>query len=288
MIEHGGSEEEARQALGLIQTMDLDAGPVPEKPLPLVTTGAVGGEEIAGYDDGLDTLDGGDIEVGLLKVRQPTTQDADQCEEGFLFIADDPGGGADRRTVTLLRVDKTRRLMLPKNSDAAEGLIDRVEQFTGVEVPDNVEAVICRSDDRVSPVSYEGGTPALSADCAGCPMGKWRRVRGKNVQDCNEGFRLLLWDWETDRPVTMHAYKSAMRGVKAMLTVLRVATRKHNLPACNFSMDVSTRKHSREDGVYYTPQFSKPELADETVAELLRGTAQSLAKARVKYVEEVD
>ncbi len=208
---------------------------------------------------GLERLAKGDLRLPQLKLKQPSTPYAARVPEGSWFLTTDEEGHALSRGLVLLEARKERALLLPlfAGEEAVQAACERIEQETGVEVPEGWEGPVCYSRDRVRPVEQEA-IPTLAAACASCPMVRWRTVEGRRVQDCRDSYRLLFWDMAADLPCVLFARGAAMRPARELLTHLQVACHKADLPACAFVIGLSARRVEGVNGPYYVPLFSRP------------------------------
>ncbi|MBL4846133.1 MAG: hypothetical protein JKY65_11450 [Planctomycetes bacterium] len=207
---------------------------------------------------GLEEFGADDVRIPQIKIKQAQTKNADGVPDGTWFLTSDLEGASDTREVVFLEMRKERSLLLPYGGgDAADAAIHRIHQQTGVEVPQTWEGPVCFSRDRVSPTEQEG-IDLISQHCKGCPMSRWRSVRGRRIQDCAESYRILLYDVEAQLPAVFYARGSGIRPTRDLLTNLQVACRRRKLPAYGFSFTISTKKRDRAEGTYYVPVFGRP------------------------------
>lgn len=220
-------------------------------------------------DTGLEQIGTNGVRLPRLKLRQELTQNADGVPEGSVFISSQPGGHALARTVVLLAVRKERALRLPVQEELAKTVRQRIIAQTGVEVPADWRGVVCFSRDRILPEVQQGIDP-LNPNCLNCPMGRWRTVNGRRVNDCAESFRLILFDRQAQVPCVFFASGSGVRPSRDLLTALKVACRRHSRPAFGFTVELSTRRIDADDGHYFVPVFGRPEpIADTAEVSLL-------------------
>jgi len=212
-------------------------------------------------------------------------KNADEVPDGTWFLTSDLEGASDSREVVFLEMRKERSLLLPYGGgDAADAAIHRIHQQTGVDVPQSWEGPVCYSRDRVTPVQQEG-IEVLASACKGCPMSRWRSVRGRRIQDCAESYRILLYDLEAQLPVVFYARGSAIRPTRDLLTNLQVACRRRKLPAYGFSFVISTKKRDTSDGTYHVPVFGRP-VPLEDAEEIAQYGGIRAACAAVQVEEE--
>jgi hypothetical protein len=226
-------------------------------------------------DTGLEQIGTNSVRLPRLKLRQELTRNADGVPEGSIFISSQPGDHALGRTVVLLAVRKERALRLPVREDDAKNLRQRIIAQTGVEVPADWQGTVCFSRDRILPEVQPGIDP-LNPNCLNCPMGRWRTVNGRRVNDCAESFRLILFDRRAQVPCIFFANGSAVRPARDLLTALKVACRRHERPAFGFTVELSTRRVEADDGHFFVPVFDRPEpIADTAEVSLLADLSRS-------------
>ena len=250
---------------------------VPLAPAPQEDPMAVGA--------GLEEFGADDVRIPQIKIKQAQTKNADGVPDGTWFLTSDLEGGSETREVVFLEMRKERSLLLPYGGgDAVDAAINRIHQQTGVEVPQSWEGPVCFSRDRVRSVEQEG-IEVLSSHCKGCPMSRWRSVRGRRIQDCAESYRILLYDVETQLPAVFYARGSGIRPTRDLLTNLQVACRRRKLPAYGFSLTISTKKRDRDEGTYYVPVFGRP-IPLEDSEEIAQYGVTRAACAAVQVEEE--
>lgn len=232
---------------------------------------------------GLEEFGEEDLRIPQLKLRQAQTKNAERVPDGSWFVTSDLECHARSRELVFLEMRKERSLLLPyAGGDAADAMIRRIEEQTGVEVPADWEGPVCFSRDRVRPVAQEGIAP-LAEDCASCPMACWRTVRGRRTQDCAESYRLLFFDLATQLPCVLYARGSAIRPTRDLLTNLQVASRRFKLPACGFTVEVGTKKIDSVDGTYFVPVFGRPQpVEDREEIAKYAGIRHACAKRQVE------
>lgn len=262
--------------------MDLAMGPTPRDKLGETTappaspfpTGA-----------GLEDLSPRDLGLPQLKIRQPQTLGAEDVPEGEWFLSSEPDYHSLVRDLVVLEVRKERSLMLPyAGGEAAQAVIARIADKTGVEVPPEWEGPVCYSHDRIVPVEREG-LPVLSPTCAECPMNRWRTVNGRRLQDCAESYRLTLYDVVAQRPCVFHARGAAIRVTRELLAQLQASCERHKQPAFAFVIYATTKRIEGLDGPYYVPVFHAPYLVQDP--EQLEFYAALRSKLATATVEEV-
>jgi hypothetical protein len=205
-----------------------------------------------------------DVRIPQLKIRQELTRNAERVPEGSLFVTSDPGSHSLGRELVLLDVRKERSLLLPYfGGEAADALVARILELTGVIVPPGWDGPVCFSRDRVRPVEQEEVEP-LADECAACPMARWRTVRGRRLQDCAESYRALFYDLATGMPVAFFARGSAIRPTRDLLTNLQVACRREARPAYAYTVELITKRIERPDGSYHVPVFGLPQPIEDS------------------------
>lgn len=232
---------------------------------------------------GLEEFDAEDVRIPQLKIKQAQTKNAAGVPDGALFLTSDLEGHATTRELVLLELGKERSLLLPYGGGvAAEAMIARIYEKTGIDVPDDWEGPVCFSRDRVAPVAQDGIKP-LADNCEGCPMNRWRTVRGRRMQDCAESYRLLFFDVTAQLPAVFYARGSAIRPARDLLTSLQVACRRRGLPAYGFAFSVTTKKVEAGDGTYFVPVFGRPtELEDREEVARYAGIRRACATVQVE------
>lgn len=250
-----------------------------EKRLPMVAAESDPMETGAG----LEEFAADDVRIPQIKIRQAQTKEADGVPDGSWFLTSDLEGASPSREVVFLEMRKERSLLLPYGGgDAADAMIHRIQQQTGVVVPAEWEGPVCFSHDRVVPVEQEG-IGVLAAECKSCPMSRWRTVRGRRMQDCGESYRILLFDLEAQIPAVFYARGSAIRPTRDLLTNLQVACRRRKLPAYGFSFSVGTKKRDSSEGTYFVPVFGRPvPIEDQDEIAQYGGIRQACAAVRAE------
>ena len=234
----------------------------PDHALPPTPAAFLRGEpptDQLGVATGLERLTREDLRLPQLKLKQPSSPFGAGVPDGSWFLTTDPEAHALSRGLVLLEARKERALILPAwgGPELVQAACQRIRDETGVEVPPNWEGPVCYSRDRVRPVEREA-IPPLAAECATCPMTRWRTVEGRRVQDCRESYRLLFWDMGADLPCVFFARGAAMRATRELLTNLQVACHREELPALAFLFGLSSQRMEGVDGPYYVPVFSRP------------------------------
>lgn len=234
---------------------------------------------------GLEELGPRDLRIPQLKIRQPLTLGADGVPEGSFFVTADPAFHSIGRDLVVLEVRKERSLMLPYGGGAAaEAVVERIAQRTGVEIPSDWEGPVCFSHDRIKPVELEG-LPVLSDTCADCPMNRWRTVKGRRSQDCAESYRLLAYDVITQRPCVFYARGSAIRPTRELLAQLQSMCERHKRPAYGFGVYMLTKRVEGSDGPYFVPVYQGTYLLEDSAQ--ISFYAAVRAKLASAPVEEV-
>lgn len=245
-----------------------------------------------GYDDGLDDeLDGDDLLVPRLKIKQAQTKDPDglgisELEDGTLYHSNDAEASGPARTLVLVALSKERVFYGPygkkRRGDFAK-LLDELSTRHGVAIK-NRDAVmdggvICSSRDRVQPRRQArwGGTLGVEdgvdkdgkqlrfckvLDESGrvvkaCPESKW----SSRTRNCNETYELAAFDVTDGFPGLPCVYSlsgKAYRLGKPLLTTLKTRRRLKRLPMFGFTVELSTVYEDNEDGKFYLPHFGTP------------------------------
>ena len=237
---------------------------------------------------GLEGFGADDVRIPQLKIRQAQTKNAEGVPEGHWFLTSDLEGASPARNVVFLEMKKERSLLLPyAGGDAADAMIHRIHEKTGVRVPADWKGPVCYSRDRIQPTPQDG-IDLLCVYCDDCPMARWRTVRGRRIQDCGEFYRILLYDLESQLPAVYYAHGSAIRPTRDLLTNLQVACRRHKLPAYGFSFSIATKRPDEKDSSYHVPVFGRPvPLSTNEEVQQFAGIRLACASVRVEEDQAV-
>lgn len=221
---------------------------------------------------GLEECTAEDFRIPALKLRQTRTEGAWRVAEGDWFLSEEPEHASSVRSVVVLEVRKERSLILPRWGDeAAERLVARIRDRTGVEVSPLHEGPVCYSRDRVGPVRKDGLLP-LATECETCPLARWRTEDGRRIQDCGESYRVLFMDLASELPAVYYARGAAIRPTRELLTRLQVTCSRTDSPACAYQLTLSSERFEGQDGPYWIPRYGEllPLESPHMVAQLAR------------------
>lgn len=262
-----------------ILTVTAVAEVAPEAPVARPLPAADPAPEV----EGMEGVGARDLVIPRLQIKQPQTRDDDNLgiadvEDGHVFLTSEVELASEARELVFLQIDPGRQFMLEYGEEKRERQLEEL----GLDdlVPEK-QAVICYSLDRELPAEPEQREwSALHDNCGKCPHAQWKRsAKGKNFPPaCGEIYRCLLVD-VTDggaTPAHFGLRSSAIKPAKALLTKLKIASRRHKTPISGLQVSMTTVAVVGKEGTYWVPKFGKVEPLEQSEAEAFRALRAEL------------
>jgi hypothetical protein len=246
--------------------------------------------------EGLEGLVQGDLVVPTLQLKQAQTRDDHELgiadvPDGDWFLTHDPEEAVGRareaepgaprtRRVVFLEVRAGRSFLLPYEEDERAAML----RWLGLlDVAADDVNVVCSSLDRLAPAPprEDQRWAPFAPSCRDCPHSRWTTGESgrRRPPACGETYRALVVD-RTDgqeTPARMFFRSTAIRPVRALLTALAIAARRHRCPAFGLEVELASRLTRGKKGTYHVPSFARPRpLGDDELVETFRAVREGL------------
>ena len=201
------------------------------------------GDEGFDLDDGLDQVDGDDLQIAVkvfnMKRVDPDTKRATPPDVFFDTVTESTQDEVDAVLTYLHKTNEWREY------DESEGR----------------SKVRCRSFDRVTGTLEDGTSRA----CQNCPDANWQTIEGKRTRRCGPVYNVYAVEKETRAPFVIRFKRSSLRPFKQYLNRYFIGKRivkgrRANYPLYAYETKLSLRMS--DDGKYALPVFQKGSILD--------------------------